>query len=228
MRSILRLIAFSGIACAAVVLLSSAGCSSERNQATPTTGFAALNGKRLAGTSAEWIPISSPFDPPKNVATTISPPLRTVRNGPGANTFTSVAFFDFATSSDATTFYENPPVDARLNLVSIQAFKSLDGETAVPPPSRGVDLRSCVWEGGDNEGPLGSYAAGQLSASGECSLGHASSIGVATIIQRGPIVVIIESIGNMVVGGFANASELSQNAALAVAALKLLHQVDLI
>lgn len=221
----IRPIAAVGLGCLLLLLI---GCTSAADNSASTTGFAALKGKRLTGTSAEWIPISSPFDPPQNLSTTVTPPLRTVRIGSDGKTFTSVAFFEFRTPTDAYAFYENPPVDARLNLVSIQIFRALGGDTAVPLPSRGVDLRSCVWEGGDNEGPYGTYAAGQLSVSGECSLGHASSIGVATIVQRRNIVVIVENVGKIVVDGFATASELSQNVPLALAALKLLHQVALI
>jgi hypothetical protein len=222
-RNDLARIALCGVAC---VLLGCVACGTAPNGSSPATGFAALSGKRLPGTSSDWIPISSPFDKPVDVATTIAPPTRTVRNGADGS-FISVAFFDFGSPADATAFYELPPIDARLNLVSILAYEPLAGETGVPPPARGLDLRSCVWEGGDNEGAYGTRAAGQLSDSGECSLGHASSIGVGTLVHRGTVVVIIENTSNTVVGGHANPRDLSQNTALASAAVQLLHHVGL-
>jgi hypothetical protein len=143
------------------------------------------------------------------------------------NTFTEVAFFEFANSTDAGAFYAQPPIEARLNLSPILGYAPLIGDTGVAGPAHGLDLRSCLWAGQTDEGPYGSTAAGQLLASGQCTLGHPSSIGVGTIIQRGSVVVLVENTTTTNVDGLASATDLSKNTRLAHAALQLLHSVGL-
>ncbi len=97
-------------------------------------------------------------------------------------------------------------------------------------PSRGLDLRSCLWAGGPGQGGdsgRGTPSGGNLLPSGQCSAGTSSSIGVATILRRGAVVVIVESIGTSVIAGPASPSELSEITALASSALQLLKTVGL-
>lgn len=231
---------FASLAGLSLVL---AACGSASTQSsTPTappsnlTRFAALTGKSLSGTSADWIPIASPFKNPVNVSTTITPPVET--DGMGADgSQQTVAFFDFANEADASAFYSNPPLDAHLISPGILAFESLAGATGIPTPSRGLDLRSCLWVGGPGQGGAGGAgtpSGGDLLPSGQCSPGQgaaagspSSSIGAATILQRGDVVVLVEGGDATVIGGPASPSELSQNAALASSALQLLQMVGL-
>jgi hypothetical protein len=229
----------ASVAVLSVGLLSCASATTQSG--TPTappsnlTRFAALAGKSLSGTSADWIPIASPFKNPVKVSTTIAPPVET--DGPGVDGATqTVAFFDFANEADASAFFNNPPVDAHLISPGILAFESLAGDTGIPNPSRGLDLRSCLWVGGPGQGAAGAGtpSGGHLLPSGQCSPGQgaaagspSSSIGAATILQRGDVVVLVEGGDATVIGGVASPSELSQNTALAHSALQLLQMVGL-
>lgn len=92
-------------AIAAVVLtLALAGCGNGG-----PSGFAALVGKRIPGTSAAWFPIANRVN---NVRLTVpdtsaAPLLTWVDSAPQ-----SVEFFDFPNSADAASFYAHPPLSA--------------------------------------------------------------------------------------------------------------------
>lgn len=199
-----------------------AGCGSTTN----SNGLAALSGKRLPGTSSEWVPIASPFSHPTNVAATTTAPMQTNDTG------NTVSFFEFGSTADATAFYKNPPLEARLIATGILQYQPLAGATGVPQPSRGLDLRGCLWSGGPGQGGSagrGTPSGGTMNAAGSCSQGAASSIGVATIVQRGTVVLISQSVGKSVIGGHAGSAELSDPALgvarYALSALALMQQV---
>jgi hypothetical protein len=198
--------------------------------ATPTPNhFPDLSGKRLPGAPTDWIPMASPLQNPVNVSTTITPPVQTNGTADGGAQQT-VAFFDFGNEADATAFYDKPPLDARLISTGILAYKQLAGYTGIPAPSRGLDLRSCLWAGGPGQGGdngRGTPSGGDLLPTGQCSAGTSSSIGVATILRRGQVVVIVESIDTSVIGGPASPAELSKITALASSALQLMQSVGL-
>lgn len=181
--------------------------------------LAALNGKQLAGTS-EWIPIASPLKNPTDVAGTVTPPVQTSSAPLGGD---SVAFFAFSTPAAAEAFYKTPPIDARLDIFGILQYRPLAGAPGVPQPSRGLDLRTCLWS---FSGPgHGTPSTGSMTASGNCTEGSSSSMGVATITQRGRIVVISQSLDKTIIGGHAHPSELSSVAANDNSALKLMQEL---
>ena len=201
------------------------GCGSTTNNSNP---LAPLIGKRLPGTSSNWIPIASPLSHPTEVSTTVTPPVQTNTLG------NTVSFFAFGSTADATAFYDNPPLGARLITYGIQQYRPLAGATGVPQPSRGLDLRACLWSGGPGQGGAagrGTPSGGTMDTSGSCSVGTPSSIGVATITQRGKIVVISQGIGTSVIGGHAGRAALSSSALgvrrYALSALSLMQQVGL-
>jgi hypothetical protein len=212
----------TSIATASLLVAASSGTASGNSN----RGFAALIGKRLAGTSKVWLPIASPYTHPKDVAGTVTPPVIT-DNTSGA----IVAFFDFGSVRAATTFYDAPPTAARLYEAGILAYQSLPGATGAPPPARGLDLRSCLYSATQASGAaVGESvgAKGTMNAAGVCSIGTSSSIGTATMIRRGDVVVICYGGSqDSVIGGAANPSELTGNAALALSASKLLKKVGL-
>ncbi len=191
-----------------VVALAVGGCGS--NKGNKADQFAALSGKRLPGAPSTWTPIGSPLSHPVNVSTTITPPVSTgALSADGA-----VSFFDFGSTADASAFYRNPPLEAREVAISlgILQYRSLRGATGVPQPSRGLDLRTCLWSGGPNQGGTrgkGELSGGTMSASGVCSQGTSSSIGVAMIVQRGNVVFISQSTGTDAIGRTASRSELT-------------------
>ena len=200
----------------AVVL---AGCGSSTTSSSDP--LAALDGKQLPGTS-EWIAIASPFKSPTDVAGTITPPVQT------NNTGETVSWFAFASPAAAASFYKSPPLAARLIATGIQGYRPRAGSTGIPQASRGLDLRECLWSGGPGQGGSagrGTPSGGTMDAAGNCTQGTPSSIGVATIVQRGRIVVISQAVGKTVVGGSASPSELSSVAGNARNALKLMQEV---
>ncbi len=189
------------------------------------SGFAALNGKRLAGTSSStWLPIASPFKHPTNLDGTITPPVET-------NDLThTVSFFEFKSASATSAFYANPPLAARLITFGIQQYRPLAGATGIAAPARGLDLRECLWAGGAGQGGVagkGTPSGGTMNASGDCTKGTSSSIGVAIIVRVGNVVVISQATGTTVIGHPAGVAELSSAAPYARGALKLLSQVGL-
>jgi hypothetical protein len=204
---------------AGFVALAGCGSSSSSNP------LAALSGKRLPGTSSEWLPIASPLSHPANVAGTVTPPVQTSSTPLGGD---SVAFFAFGSPAAAEAFYKGPPIAARLDIFGILQYRPLVGSTGVPQPSRGLDLRDCLWSGGPGQGGSagrGTPSGGSITASYKCTQGSSSSMGVATIVQRGSIVVISQSIGKTIIGGRARSSELSSVAGHANNALKLMQEV---
>ena len=200
-----------------VAAFALAGCGSSSS----SDPLAALNGKRVPGTSPEWNAIEGPVSPSANVAGTVTPPVQTSFPPLGGD---SVAFFAFGSPAAAEIFYKTLPIAARLDIPGILAYRPLPGATGVPQPSRGVDLRDCLWS---YSGPgHGTPSGGSITASGSCTQGASSSMGVATIIQRGRIVVISQATGKgAIIGGHAHASELSSVAGNANNALKLMQEV---
>jgi hypothetical protein len=93
----------------------------------------------------------------------------------------SVAFFDFSSSTAARAFYDNPPGAIRGFIAGALGYALVPGSTGVAAPSKGLDLRSCTGEG---SGP-------SFLPSGQCSDGASFSVGVATILQRGDVVVFV-------------------------------------
>jgi hypothetical protein len=189
------------------------------------SGFAALNGKRLAGTSSStWLPIASPFKHPTNIDGTITPPVET-------NDLThTVSFFEFKSASAASAFYANPPLAARLITFGIHQYRPLSGATGVQSTSRGLDLRQCLWAGGPGQGGVagkGTPSGGTMNSAGKCTKGTPSSFGVAILVRVGNVVVISQWTGMSVIGRSAGSAELSNAAPYARSALTLLRQVGL-
>jgi hypothetical protein len=211
-----RLIA-AGTAYAVLVLPFSGGTANASNS------FASLNGKRLAD-GPGWLAIASPFKNPSNVGGTVMPPLET------SDVTHAVSFWEFRSASAAAAFYVNPPLAARLITFGIQRYMPLSGATGVPSPSRGLDLRQCLWAGGPGEGGTrgkGTPSGGSMTPAGRCTEGTSSSFGVAIIVRVGSIVVISQWTGTTVIGHSATAAEFADAAPFARSALALLGQLHL-
>jgi hypothetical protein len=187
-----------------------------------------LQGKRLAGTTSAWLPVASPFKHPADVAGTDTPPVQT---NSVANT---VAFFEFPSTKAASAFYRDLPLAARLAIFGVQQYRSLAGATRVPQPSRGVELRQCLWSGGPGQGGSagkGTPSGGVMNAAGKCTKGTSSTFGVGIIIQRGRFVVLSESLAETVIGGNAPAAALADPSIgaskYAISALALMQKVGI-
>lgn len=215
------------VAAFALVGCGSSTSTSSNGSSTHTNELAALSGKVLPGTPSSWTPIGSPLSHPVNVAGTITPPVETGEIAGG----NAVSFFEFGSAANASAFYRHLPLGAREVAISpgILQYQPLAGATGVPQPSRGLDLRTCLWS---YSGPgHGTPSSGTMNPVGSCSEGASSSMGVATIIRRGKIVVISQAIGQDVIGGHAHPAELTSSALgvarYAQSALTLMEQVGL-
>jgi hypothetical protein len=210
---------FSAIACIAAfaVLLGSSVSSGAAK-----TGFAALVGKRLPGAPKTWLPIANPYTHPVDVAGSSTPPLVTFGTGQ------EVDFFEFRTSKEASAFYSNPPLAARMVTNTIQGFESLAGATGIPGPSRWLGMRDCAWSSGPATGEL---SGGTINAAGKCSAGAPGFLGFAIIMQRGTTVAIAHTISGGPLGigiqAAGNATVVAQNKALASHASELMKSVGL-
>ncbi len=204
--------------------------SATQSTTTGPVSITVLIGKRIPGASAGWIAIASPESDPVNVAGTSVPPLVTNNGSLGE----SVSFFQFLTVSQASAFYLQPPAAARLVFPGIQAYQVIADANAAPPPSRWLDLRECLRSGGP--GPGGAEGAdtpsgGSMDAAGNCSVGTPSSIGFATELQRGNVVVLVQTMGGSPVLGSAGISTtadsttVSLNTALTTKTLSLMNSL---
>jgi hypothetical protein len=160
--------------------------------ASSKTGFAALNGKRIAGTKYPWLPIANPYVHPKDIGGTSTPPLTT------SGSQGSVSFFDFSSKSKATTFYNNPPVAARIDDDGVEWIAPLAGATEVGAPSKWVDLQECLYTDPPAVASVvGEPSGGKVNASGTCTSGALGHIGFAEVIQRGKVVVLVATFGGV-------------------------------
>jgi hypothetical protein len=146
---------------------------------------ASLSGKRIPGTSAaNWKPFKACRD---------GRCVSTLGSYPGQE----VLVFSFPDSRSATAFYSDP---SKLNddelAISRVSFLSKGGP--VPQPSRWLQVRSCVARAANEDPqapPVGAPAA-VPSQSDTCPKGLVStSIEIASITQRGDVVVFVQSDG---------------------------------
>jgi hypothetical protein len=107
------------------------------------------------------------------------------------SSYPSVQFIVFRSTSTATAYYERPGV----NLAEDQASqRPLAGPRPTSAPSRWIDLQQCLYESGPNphQAPKGAPAS-TMKSSGKCPIGTATSVGLATITLRGPVVIIVNN-----------------------------------
>jgi hypothetical protein len=163
----------------------------------PPTPLKALDGKELPGTSPnDWSVLQEEADFPA--------PATDMEQTASNDLAYSVAIFDFASSTDAASFYATPPPAIRGFVGGALAYTPLIASTGLASPSRAMDIRAC-----------GSNATGLLSIlpSGQCSNGgEPYSVGVATITQRGAVVVFAAYLTGVVQqhGNPADVSRLTQ------------------
>jgi hypothetical protein len=173
-----------------------AACSSSSSSSTTTTpgSITALVGKRIPGTGTSWTKIANGYTHPANVGGTSIPPVSTFNSAAGSGEY--VSFFQFSDSAAAAAFYSNPPVAARLFAEGIQGFEPTAGATSVAAPSKWLDLRQCDYSSSNAVASVvGEPSGGKMDAAGNCSTGTPSSVGFATVTQRGNVVVLVSTFG---------------------------------
>jgi hypothetical protein len=159
----------------ASVAIALAACSSSTSSPgggpARGSGFAALDGLQLPGTSeGNWEKLMETNGQPM--------PAIDMDTASSTDTLFVVAFFNFFSVADAASFYANPPARIQGFIEQALGYAPLAGSTGIADPSKGFDLRTCT---GLGSGPA-------LLPSGQCSDGSASfSIGVGTIVQRGSV-----------------------------------------
>jgi hypothetical protein len=130
----------------------------------------------------------------------------------------TVTFYDFRSRAAAMAFYAAPPGSMLSFLRGAQGYSSLGGPTGIPGPSRGLDLRSCIGEG----------SGVVLFPTGECSDGSQPfSIGVGTIAQVGPVVLMVGYVRNNALTKAATSSELGHNVKVALSGVSLLRSIGI-
>lgn len=187
---------------------SGSATTASLGQASVHSRFSSIGDKALPGL------------PPSNWPTVQSvapPPGVTAAANVGSNDLKyTVAFYDFPSSSAARAFYDAPPGALLTFLWGAQGYASLNGPTGVPGRTRGVDLRSCVGEG----------AGLALFPNGQCSDGSRSfSIGVGSITQVGPVVMMVGYVRTNALTAAANSVELDHTAKVALSGLSLLRSI---
>jgi hypothetical protein len=212
--AVVMLVAVGLVACGGATTSSSPRTSPTASPPTPTAtaraqGFHALDGLQLPGTSADnWGQLAEPAT---------SPGSATDMEQTSSNDLSySVALFNFSSSTKATAFYNNPPAALRGFIAGALGYAPITGSTGEAAPSKGLDLRSCTGEG---SGP-------SFLPTGQCSDGNSFSVGVATILQRGSVVIFVGYLtGSITQQG--NPSNLARVQPYANDALQLLSSVGL-
>jgi hypothetical protein len=190
------------------VLLTAASASERRLSAQ--NDFQAIENREMPGLStANW----------PTVAFVESPPGVDVTANVGSNDLKyTVTFYDFRSRAAATAFYKAPPGSMLSFLFGAQGYTSLSGRTGIPGRSRGVDLRSCVGEG----------TGVALFPNGQCSTGKESfSLGVGTITQVGPVVMMVGYVRDNARTKAAKSLELEHNAKIALSGVQLLRSIGI-
>lgn len=225
MRTSKGLFGASALAAALMVLASTV-----QVDASNTKGFAALQGKRLAGTTKAWLPIANPYTHPKDIGGSSEPPLITNDDSGGV----AVTFFDFKSKEAATKFYDSPPQASARILVGLgtaQGYAPLlpwaqvpTGWTiGVPSPARDTALNGCVLSTNYE------LSGGKMNAAGKCSgssTSVAGAIGDAIILRRGTVVVIASAIVGTTTLSIGPA-HVTQCTPYALSAIKLLKKVGI-
>ena len=155
--------------------------------------FSALDGKRVQMAPASWYRIVKGRIPPSRL---YGPLWRSVEDlfvtGLQVASYPSVQFIVFRSTSTARAYFERPGV----NLAENQSFQGpLAGPRPDSAPSRWIDLQQCLYESGPNphQAPKGAPAS-TMTSSGTCPIGTATSVGLATITLRGPVVIIVNNL----------------------------------
>jgi hypothetical protein len=172
--------------------------------------FSAINNMAMPGLSpADW-PTVQFFGAP--------PGVRAAANVISNDLKYTVTFYDFSSPLAARAFYTAPPGAMLSFLRGAMGYVSLNGPIAVRGRTRGVDLRSCVGEG----------AGMDLFPNGQCSDGSLSfSIGVGTITQVGPVVMMVGYVRNNARTMTASPAELRHDVKVAVSGLQLLTSIGI-
>ncbi len=130
----------------------------------------------------------------------------------------TVTFYDFSSTVSAKAFYRAPPGALLSFLRGAMGYTSLGGTVAVPARTRGVDLRSCLSEG----------AGLALFPDGRCSDGSQSfSLGVGTITQSGPVVMMVGYVRNNAQTEYASPAELVHDVKVATSGVLLLQSIGI-
>jgi hypothetical protein len=213
-----------GLIAAALAICSGSSPASAR---TSSKGFAALTGKVLPGLpryqkGKGWLPIASPEAHPIDVDGTSTPPVITNDDSTGQ----WVAFFDFPNSKDAAAFYLNSPrvlvgplaavfllTSGEEEMLPLAAPTTADDNPVAivadqpPAPSRWLQLQQCLNTKGHGVASyeVGQPSGGTLNAAGHCIAstipgsepGTPGLAGLAVVIQRGAVVVIVQAFASV-------------------------------
>jgi hypothetical protein len=157
--------------------------------------ISALVGKRVPMAPASWYRIVKGRIP---LPRRYGPLWRSVEDlfvtGLGDPQYPSVQFIVFRSTSTARAYYQRPGVNLAVN----QSFqRPLVGPRPASAPSRWIDLQQCLYESGPNphQAPQGAPAS-TMTSSGTCPIGTATSVGLATITLRGPVVIIVNNLAD--------------------------------
>jgi hypothetical protein len=130
----------------------------------------------------------------------------------------TVTLYGFRSRAAATRFYNAPPGAMLSFLYGAMGYSSLRGPTGISGRSRGLDLRSCIGEG----------SGMVLYPNGRCSSGAKSySIGVCTIAQVGPVVMMVGYVRNNARTMAANPLELQRNVTVARSGVNLVRSIGI-
>jgi hypothetical protein len=204
-----RALPVSSIAPQPSTVLLAAASAAERSPSVQND-FKAIENREMPGLpTANW----------PTIAFVGSPPGVDESANVGSNDLKyTVTFYDFRSRAAASAFYDAPPGSMLSFLFGAQGYSSLRGRTGIPGRSRGVDLRSCVGEG----------TGVALFPNGQCSTGKESfSLGVGTITQDGPVVMMVAYVRDNARTTAAKSLELEHNVKIALSGVQLLRSIGI-
>src|SRR5438105_10384561 len=128
------------VASATIVVVACGSSASSQSGAPKQSGFLALDGEYLPGTSeSDWGKLTEANGQP-------SPAIDMVSASSVDNSY-YVAFFNFFSVADAASFYANPPTKIQGFIEQALGYAPLAGSTGIAAPSKGLDLRTCTGVG---------------------------------------------------------------------------------
>jgi hypothetical protein len=196
---------------AALIPVAGAAVAATRpiGDASTHNAFSAIENQAMPGLSpANWPTVQFVASPPG---------VRRAANVSSNDLRYTVTFYDFSSAVAAKAFFKTPPGSMISFLRGAMGYSSL-GLVAVPYGTIGVDLRSCVGEGTDLA----------LFPDGRCSDGSPSfSIGVGTITQRGPVVMMVGYLRDNARTPAASPRELARDVKIAESGADLLQSIGI-
>ena len=195
-----------------VLVVAGALVSACGGSGNPRPGVATVVGTRIPGTSpANWRPFKACQRDCGGFVTAVF--------SQGRYAGQQVVVFQFRDSQSASEFYSDPDQLNKFQVLGVVEALARSEKGPVAQPSRWLALRFCAAQANDPEGAPEGAPVGEPDESGHCVRGALAPLGVASVTQRGDVVIDVQAASSRM----SSPKDLADNAAMTNATLTLLH-----